>query len=143
MEATINIDGQAVRFKSTAAVPLLYRCKFKRDLLQDIQAVADALKDKAVSGENLPISALTTFERMAYIMAKHADPGMTADSPEEWLEGFETMSIYGVFPVIEALWAGNMDRLEESKKKLGQLTGSLQPPCSCSGPCSSECRCGT
>ncbi len=143
MEATVKIDGKDVRFKSTAAVPLLYRQKFNRDLIRDVQAVATALRGKEITGENLPVHTLTIFERMAYIMAKHADPALAAESPEEWLEGFSTMSIYLVFPVIQALWEGNLERLEEAKKKLGQLTGSLQQHCSCSGPCSSECRCGT
>lgn len=124
MEATVNIDGKDVRFKATAAVPLLYRRKFRRDLIQDIQKVAEALKGKEANGNNIPIQALTMFENMAYIMAKHADPAMAADSPVEWLDDFSTMSIYAVFPVIEALWAGNMERLEESKKKLEQSTGT-------------------
>lgn len=117
METTVRIDGKNVRFKATAAVPLLYRRKFNRDLIQDIQSVAKAMKGKEITGENLPLQALTMFECMAYIMAKHADPEMEADSPEEWLEGFSTMSIYTLFPVIQALWAGNLERLEEAKKK--------------------------
>lgn len=143
MEATIQIDGRPVRFKSTAAVPLLYRVKFHRDMIRDVQEIADALKGKEATGATLPMQALTVFERMAYIMAKHADPSMAADSPEEWLEGFETMSIYEVFPVVEALWTGNVEGLEEAKKKLGESTGNLTPPCSCSELCSSACRCGT
>lgn len=143
METTVTIDGKDVRFKATAAVPLMYRRKFKRDLICDILEVAKALEGKEVTGETLPLQALTMFECMAYIMAKHADPAMKANSPEEWLEGFSTMSIYAVFPVIQALWAGNLEGLEEAKKKLGQLTGSSQPQCSCSGPCSSECHCKT
>lgn len=143
METTIKIDGKDVRFKATAAVPLLYRCKFRRDLLQDIQVVAKAMEGKETTGENIPLHALTMFECMAYIMAKHADPSMEANSPEEWLEEFSTMSIYAVFPVIEALWAGNLERLEEAKKKAEQLTGNLQPQCSCSEPPKSEYPCGT
>ena len=138
MEATIKIDGKDVRFKATAAVPLLYRRKFNRDLFQDIQTVANAMEGKETTGENLPLQALTMFEQMAYIMAKHGDPNMKADSPEEWLEGFSTMSIYAVFPVIQALWAGNLERLEESKKKAEQLIGSLQLPSFSSAPSSSE-----
>ena len=143
MEATVKIDGKDVRFKATAAVPLLYRRKFGRDLIRDIQKVAEALKGKEANGNNIPPHALTMFECVAYIMARHADPAMQADSPEEWLEGFSTMSIYAVFPVIEALWTGNMERLEESKKKLEQSTGMLPQPSSCSGPSSSECPSGT
>jgi len=143
METVVTIDGKDVRFKATAAVPLLYRSKFGRDLLHDINDVAKAMKGKELEGENIPVNALTMFECMAYIMAKHADPSMEADGPEEWLEGFSAMSIYTVFPVIQALWTGNMEQLEMAKKKLGQLTGSSQPPCSCSGRCSSECHCET
>lgn len=143
METTVQIDGKDVRFKATAAVPLLYRRKFKRDLLHDMNEVAKAMDGKGLAGENIPVNALTMFECMAYIMAAHADPDMTADSPEEWLEGFSAMSIYAVFPVVQALWDGNMERLEEAKKKLGQLTGSSQQHCSCSGQCSSGCPCET
>lgn len=131
MEATVKIDGKDVRFKATAAVPLMYRRKFRRDLLHDIQSVAKAMEGKEANGENIPIQALTMFECMAYIMAKHADPAMEADSPEEWLEGFSAMSIYAVFPIIQALWEGNMDRLEEAKKKVEALTGTSRPQCSC------------
>lgn len=137
MEATIKIDGKDVRFKATAAVPLLYRRKFNRDLIQDIQAVAKAMEGKEATGGNLPLHALTMFECMAYIMAKHADPAMDADSPEEWLDGFSTMSIYAVFPVIQALWAGNLERLEESKKKAELSIERLQQPSYCSAPSSS------
>lgn len=143
MEATVKIDGKDVRFKSTAAVPLMYRMKFRRDLIKDVQSVAEAMRGKEANGDNIPLQALTMFECMAYIMAKHADPSIEADSPEEWLEGFSTMSIYQVFPIIQALWEGNLERLEEAKKKVTSLTGSLPPQCSCSGQCSSECHCGT
>lgn len=138
MEATIKIDGRDVRFKATAAVPLLYRRKFNRDLIQDIQSVAAAMAGKETTGETIPLQALTMFECMAYIMAKHADPAMEADSPEEWLEGFSTMSIYAVFPVIQALWEGNMERLVESKKKAEQSIGKLQRPSSFSEPSTLE-----
>lgn len=138
MEATIKIDGKDVRFKATAAVPLLYRRKFNRDLIQDIQAVAKAIEGKEATGENLPLHALTMFECMAYIMAKHAEPDMEADSPEAWLERFSTMSIYAVFPIIQALWEGNLQRLVEAKKKAEQSIETLQQPSSCSASSSSE-----
>ncbi len=138
MEATVKIDGKDVRFKATAAVPLLYRRKFNRDLVQDIQSVASAMTGKEATGENLPLHALTMFECMAYIMAKHADPAMEAGSPEEWLDGFSTMSIYAVFPVIQALWEGNLERLEEAKKKAELSIGRLQQPSFSSAPSSSE-----
>lgn len=137
MEATVKIDGKDVRFKATAAVPLLYRRKFNRDLLRDLRDVAAALEGKKATGENLPLQALTTFEQMAYIMAKHAEPDTVPDSPEEWLDGFSMMPIVAIFPVILDLWSGNMEGLEESKKKAEQLIESLQRLSFSSAPSSS------
>jgi len=126
MEATIKIDGKDVRFKATAAVPLLYRRKFNRDLLRDLREVAAAMEGKQATGGNIPLESLTIFEQMAYIMAKHAEPDIVPDTPEKWLEGFSIMPIYAIFPVILDLWSGNMEGLEESKKKAEQLIESLQ-----------------
>lgn len=126
MEATVTIDGKAVTFRATAAVPRLYRIKFHRDLIQDMKIIADAVKTSEsakrengeVSTSSIPMEALTMFENMAYIMAKHGDPSIVEKDPGEWLDGFNTMSIYNVFPVIQALWEGNMASLVEAKKKL-------------------------
>lgn len=138
MEATVKIDGKDVRFKATAAVPLLYRRKFNRDLLRDLRKVAAAIEKKKGSGSDFPLQTLTTFEQMAYIMAKHAEPDTVPDSPEEWLDGFSIMPVYAIFPVILDLWTGNMEGLEQSKKKAEQLIGSLQRPSFSSAPSSSE-----
>lgn len=138
MEATVKIDGKDVRFKATAAVPLLYRRKFNRDLLRDLREVAEAMKGKTATRSDFPLQTLTTFEQMAYIMAKHAEPDTVPDSPEEWLDGFSIMPVYAIFPVILDLWSGNMEGLEESKKKAGQLIESLQRLSFSSEPSSSE-----
>ena len=55
-------------------------------------------------------------------MAKHADPDIP-NEPDEWLEQFDTFSIYQVLPEILKLW--HLDNLTtiESKKKLEQLAG--------------------
>lgn len=126
METTIKIDGKDVRFKSTAAVPLLYRRKFNRDLLRDIRAVAEAMSGRDANSTDFPLQALAAFENLAYIMAKHAEPDTVPNSPEEWLDGFSIMPVYAIFPVILDLWSGNMEGLEESKKKAEQLIESLQ-----------------
>ena len=41
--------------------------------------------------------SLEMFENIAYVMAKHADKSIP-DSPEEWLDQFNTFSIYQVLP---------------------------------------------
>lgn len=135
MEATIKIDGKDVRFKSTAAVPLLYRRKFNRDLFRDIRTVGAAMEGQT-AGTTLPVQALATFENLAYIMAKHAAPDTVPDTPEEWLDGFSMMPFFAIFPLILDLWSGNMEGLEESKKKAELWIENSQPLSFSSGPSS-------
>ena len=40
---------------------------------------------------------------LLYTMAKHADPAIP-DDVEEWLDGFNTFSIYQVLPELIKLW---------------------------------------
>lgn len=119
MEKTIIIDGKKITFRASAAIPRLYRIKFGRDIFEDIRNIDKAMKS-AREGENstLPVSALTAFENTAYLMAKHADKdAVPEESVEEWLDKFETFSIYEIFPVIAELWGANSATLEKPKKK--------------------------
>ena len=115
---TITVDGKEVTLRASAAVPRLYRIKFRRDIILDMQAVARAMEDKTKTGQDLPMEALDLFENMAYIMAKHGDKDHVPDSPDAWLEEFSTFSIYQLFPVLQALWEGNMEALDVAKKNL-------------------------
>lgn len=117
MEKTITIDGREVKFRATAAVPRLYRIKFRRDVVQDMETIQKAMKRNAEDGENIPYLALEMFENVAYIMAKHADKDAVPGSPEEWLDTFETFSIYQVFPELMELWGDNMAGTSKAKKK--------------------------
>lgn len=111
METTVDIDGKEVRLKSTAMVPVLYRMKFGRDMMRDVMTAATAGDDE------LGAMSVETIGRIAYIMAKHADPDAVPDSLEEWLESVPTMAIYSMIPIVMALWTGNLACLEEAKKK--------------------------
>lgn len=113
MEKTINIDGKDVRFKATASTIRQYRAKFGRDLLVDFQK----LQSDAASGGDLSTEALLTFENMAYVMAKQADPQIP-DTPDEWLDEFGMFSIYVVLPQIVELWQLSSLPTAESKKKV-------------------------
>lgn len=129
METTVIIDGTPVSFKATAAVPRLYRIKFRRDIIQDFMTIQKAVEaaqegEEGVQSSSLPLEALTLFENMAYIMAKHADPQGVPSDPDEWLDSFGTFSIYGIFPVIRALWERNTEALDIAKKKLERSTGT-------------------
>ena len=52
-------------------------------------------------------------------MAKHADPAQP-DTPEEWLEQFNVLSLYQALPDIIELWRLNNMSVAESKKKFNQ-----------------------
>ena len=56
------------------------------------------------------------FENVAYLMAKHADPSVPG-TVEEWLDGFDTFSIYAVFPVISQMWEDNIRTMSVPAKK--------------------------
>ena len=68
---------------------------------------------------NLDMFSLEMFENIAFVMAKHADPSIP-DSPEEWLDGFNTFSIYQVLPQLIELWGLNVQTDVESKKNFVQ-----------------------
>ena len=54
-------------------------------------------------------------------MAKHADAGVP-DSVDEWLEQFNTFSIYTVLPELISLWGLNTQGTVTAKKNLEALT---------------------
>lgn len=103
----IEISGVKVAFKSSAAVPRLYRAKFKRDIFKDFSKLEKSYKDNADEGEAFAIEDLEIFENVAYIMAYHADPTIPG-TIEDWLDQFDMFSIYEVLPEIIELWGTNM-----------------------------------
>ena len=123
MEKIIRIDGRDIPFRATAAIPRLYRIKFGRDIMQDMKDIQQAV-EKAENGEEpIPVKLLEVFENVAYLMARHANPQMPEHSVEEWLDSFNTFSIYEVFPeLLEELSANNFT-LAKKKKKRTPLTG--------------------
>lgn len=119
---TIEIDGKQVPFRASAAIPRIYRIKFNRDIYKDLAALEKAIGDNTEEMSNLDMFSLEMFENIAYIMAKHADPSIP-DSPEEWLDAFNTFSIYQVLPKIIELWGINVQTQVEAKKNFSQLSG--------------------
>ena len=113
MVRTITVDGKEVTFRASAAIPRMYRMKFRRDIMQDMREI-----DQATRGRSIPPRLLEAFENMAFLMAKHADPKGVPDTVEAWLDGFETFSIYEIFPIIAELWAVHMEPVAASKKEL-------------------------
>ena len=117
----VEIDGKQVPFKASAAIPRIYRIKFNRDIYKDLRSLEKAVGEGDEENSNLDLFSLEMFENIAYVMAKHADPNIP-DTPEEWLDEFNTFSIYQVLPSIIELWGLNVQTEVESKKNFAQLT---------------------
>lgn len=126
MEKIIKVGGKEVKMRASALVPRLYRFKFGRDMIADMNKLKIAYQKAA----NLPQNAteeekkdaqlsaldLTIFENTAYIMARHADANQP-DNPDDWLDQYEMFSIYEVLPQILDLWNLSNGTTSKSKKK--------------------------
>ena len=120
---TIQIDGQDVTFRASAAIPRIYRIKFGRDIYQDLNKLQAEVTQNEEGASFIEISSLEMFENIAYVMAKHADPTGVPDDIGDWLNQFETFSIYQILPEILTLWGANVETQVESRKNLGAVSG--------------------
>ena len=117
----IEIDGKQVSFKASAAIPRIYRMKFQRDIYKDLKALEKSIGDNSEESSNLDMFSLEMFENIAFVMAKHADASIP-NTPEEWLDGFNTFSIYQVLPQLIELWGLNVQTDVEAKKNFVRQT---------------------
>lgn len=122
MIRNIEIDGKEVAFKASAAIPRIYRLKFGRDIYRDLAALEKNVGENEEGKSTLDLVSLEMFENIAYVMTKHADPSIP-NTPEEWLDEFNTFSIYQVLPQLIDLWGLNVQTDAEAKKKFDQLKG--------------------
>ena len=118
----IEIDGQEVLFKASAAIPRIYRLKFQRDIYKDLRALEQSVNGSEEGESGLDLFSLEMFENIAYTMAKHGDPAIP-DDVEEWLDGFNTFSIYQVLPQLIELWGLNVKMDVEAKKNFARQSG--------------------
>ena len=112
MDKILMIGDKEVGFRATPSTPMRYRNRFGRDIYDDLIAIRnDVMKDEGFS-----MKALEAFEYLAYTMAKQYDPNIP-ELPEDWLDEFESFSIYRYLPEIMDLWAQNESTTSEAKKK--------------------------
>lgn len=126
MEKILNIDGKEVKMRASALIPRMYRFKFGRDIIRDMNSLRKAYKkimdlpkdatEEEKEDAQLSVVDLTIFENVAFVMAKHADSSIP-DTPDEWLDGFEMFSIYEVLPEILNLWSLSDATTSATKKK--------------------------
>lgn len=110
----IEIDGKEVTFKASAAVPRLYRIKFGRDIYKDLRQLEKSVGENDEDNSNLDLFSLEMFEDLAWLMARHADPANVPDSPEEFLDQFNTFSIYQI--LFSCLQGGAKPKPNQSEK---------------------------
>jgi hypothetical protein len=122
LEKTIEISGKPVKFRSSAAIPRIYRLKFRRDIFKDLSKLEKSYQASAKDSEDFEIDDLEIFENVAYIMAYHADPTIPK-TIDEWLDQFEMFSIYQVLPEILELWGSNLMTDVQAKKGLAEVSG--------------------
>lgn len=115
LKKTVNIGDKEVTFKSSAAIPRMYRIKFRRDIFKDLTKLEKSYKDKDDGTKKMEIEDLEIFENVAYVMALHADPSIPGDI-DEWLDQFEMFSIYEILPEILELWGSNLFTDVNAKK---------------------------
>ena len=115
LEKTVMVSGKEVRFRASAAIPRLYRIKFKRDIFKDLSKLESSYKGKSEDGTEIQIEDLEIFENVAYIMAYHADHSIPG-TIDDWLDEFEMFSIYEIMPEILELWGTNLVTDIQSKK---------------------------
>lgn len=115
----IEIDGKQVAFKASAAIPRIYRLKFQRDIYKDLRVLEKSIGQEDENNSNLDLFSLEMFENIAFVMAKHADASIP-NTPEEWLDGFNTFSIYQILPQLIELWGLNVKTDVEAKKNFVQ-----------------------
>lgn len=118
----IEIDGVTVKFKASAAIPRIYRLKFQRDIYKDLRSLEKSIGSNEEENSNMDLFSLEMFENIAFVMAKHADSTIP-DTPEEWLDSFNTFSIYQVLPSLIELWGLNVKTDVEAKKNFAQRNG--------------------
>ena len=115
LSKTVKVGDREVTFKSSAAIPRMYRIKFKRDIFKDLTKLEKSYKAKGDGSKEFEIEDLEIFENVAYIMALHGDSS-TPSSIDEWLDQFEMFSIYEILPEILELWGSNLFTDVKSRK---------------------------
>lgn len=116
MQKVLRIDGKDVGFKATALTPRIYRHVVGRDMMADMAKIRESIGKANKNGEQLNSLDLEIFENVAYVMAKQYDANVP-DTADEWLDMFNTFSIYDVLPEIINLWQVNEQTTSVPKKK--------------------------
>lgn len=98
---TIQISGIDVPLKTSAYTPVLYSNLYNANIFAEMQDII------TVAGQTgtVPFDKIIVLYRLAYCMAKHADPNLPP--LEEWLDQFDVYDIPSIAGDLIGLWAAD------------------------------------
>lgn len=101
IEKKFLLDDKEVVFRTSAAIPRLYRQLFGSDVFIDLNRAREVVKKNKKA--ELPADVMSTVENLAYCMAKHADSSIP-DKIEDWLAEFSTTAVIRIAQDIMFMW---------------------------------------
>lgn len=137
MVKTIEIEGKSITFKASAFSPIQYNAIFPgHDFMKDMSVLETAAEsmekdengDAVISVSTLPMEVYEYFVKIAYLFAYQGlapTPRPTQEQiefrekypdPWEWIDTFDTFSIYQILPEIMELWNINEKQAAKAKK---------------------------
>lgn len=120
-----KIFGTDHKLKMSAATPRIYRAKFGKDIIVQMDAMYERLgneakkkKDEEKKDDSTAFTPeeLEMMENLIFVCNRQAEP----EQPEdifEWLASFEIGAITGTYGTIMKMWEGNLHQTSTSKKK--------------------------
>lgn len=119
-----KIFGTDHKLKMSAATPRIYRAKFGKDIIVQMDAMYERLsnegkkKDEEKKNESVSFTPeeLEMMENLIFVCNRQAEP----EQPEdifEWLASFEIGAITGTYGIIMKMWEDNLHQTSRSKKK--------------------------
>lgn len=119
-----KIFGTDHKLKMSAATPRIYRAKFGKDIIVQMDAMYERLsnegkkKDEEKKNESVSFTPeeLEMMENLIFVCNRQAEP----EQPEdifEWLASFEIGAITGTYGTIMKMWEDNLHQTSTSKKK--------------------------
>ena len=120
-----KIFGSDHKLKMSAATPRIYRAKFGKDIIVQMDAMYERLdneakkkKDEGKKDDSTSFTPeeLEMMENLMFVCNRQAEP----EQPEdifEWLASFEIGAITGTYGTIMRMWENNLHQTSTSKKK--------------------------
>lgn len=120
-----KIFGTDHKLKMSAATPRIYRAKFGKDVIVQMDAMYERLsnekkkKDEEKKDDSVSFTPeeLEMMENLIFVCNRQAEP----EQPEdifEWLASFEIGAITGTYGTIMKMWEDNLHQTSTSKKKI-------------------------